>query len=261
MSFGDVVMNTARVLDSKGDLLSPCSFDKARKLVAQGRATLVCEDPLTIQLLYAVDRPRPQQPAAVPRVGENKTILLHTCCAPCATYTVDHLRGQGFEVSGFWYNPNVHPFVEHQRRLASMEAYAQSVDLPLLRAEGYEIVEFLRAVVGREARGERCQRCYRVRLFRTAEVAAREGVDAFTTTLLISPHQDQDLLRQAGEAASAEHGVPFHFENFRRGWSERGRLAREHDLYRQQYCGCVYSEWERYSSQQVTPGVMRPADE
>ena len=254
-------MNTARVLDSKGDRLSPCSADKARKLINQGKAALVCEDPLTIQLPYVVDWARPQQPLAAPRVGENKTILLHTCCGPCATYTIAHLREQGFEVSGFWYNPNVHPFAEHQRRLASMEEYAESVGLPLLCEQGYEIVEFLRAVVGREAYGQRCERCYEVRLARTAQVALREGVDAFTTTLLISPHQNQDLLRQAGEAASAEYGVAFYFESFRRGWSERGRLAQEHGLYRQQYCGCVYSEWERYSGQHIASGTTRAVGE
>jgi predicted adenine nucleotide alpha hydrolase (AANH) superfamily ATPase len=254
-------MNTARVLDSKGDPLSPCSADKARKLINQGTAALVCDNPLTIQLLYAVDWAGPKHPVAPSLIGENKTILLHTCCGPCATYTVGHLREQGFQVSGFWYNPNVHPFAEHQRRLASMEQYAESVGLPLLREEGYEVVEFLRAVVGREAYGQRCERCYEVRLGRTAQVALREGADAFTTTLLISPHQNQDLLRQAGEAASAEYGVAFYFESFRRGWSERGRLAREHGLYRQQYCGCVYSEWERNCGQTIAPGATRPADE
>jgi predicted adenine nucleotide alpha hydrolase (AANH) superfamily ATPase len=261
VTFGDVVKDTARVLDSKGDLLSPCAADKARKLVASGKAALVCDDPLTVQLPYAVDWPDPK-PSAVPsKAGENRTVLLHTCCGPCATYTVDYLREQGFHVCGFWYNPNVHPFSEHQRRLASMEEYAESVGLPLVREEGYEIIEFLRAVVGHEAHGDRCLRCYEVRLARTAQVASREGVDAFTTTLLISPYQNQDLLRQAGEAAGVRYGVSFHFESFRRGWSETGRLAREHGLYRQQYCGCVYSEWERYSGQRIAPGGTRPEDE
>jgi predicted adenine nucleotide alpha hydrolase (AANH) superfamily ATPase len=260
VTFGDVVESTARVLDSKGDQLSSCPADKARKLVTQGKATLVCEDPLTVQLPYAVEWSRRRRPPTPSQIGQNRTVLLHICCGPCATYTVARLREQGFQVSGFWYNPNVHPFAEHQRRLASMEQYAESVGLPLLRDEGYEIVEFLRAVVGHEAYGERCQRCYELRLARTAQVALREGMDAFTTTLLISPHQNQDLLRQAGEAASAQHGVSFYFENFRRGWSERGRLAREHDLYRQQYCGCVYSEWERYSGHHVVLKGARPAD-
>ncbi|HUV73467.1 MAG TPA: epoxyqueuosine reductase QueH [Anaerolineae bacterium] len=245
-------MKTARVLDSKGRQLSPCSSHKARKLLAQGEAILICEVPLTIQLPYAVELPPRPQGTSQQKAGEGRSILLHTCCGPCATYTINRLREQGYEVSGFWYNPNIHPFTEHQRRLASMEAYAESVGLPLLSDEGYEMSEFLRAVVGREAHPERCRHCYAMRLGRTAKVAAGEGFDAFTTTLLISPHQDQDLLRETGEAAGAEYGVEFHFESFRRGWSERGRLTREHDLYRQQYCGCIYSEWERYSGHKIT---------
>ncbi len=249
-------MEIARVLDSTGRQLSPCSSAKARKLLAQGEASLVCEEPLTIQLPYAVELPPRPQATDQEKVGEGKRILLHTCCGPCATHTINRLREQGFEVWGFWYNPNVHPFSEHQKRLASMEAYAESAQLTLLRGEGYEMVEFLRAVVGREAHGERCRCCYALRLNRTAQRAAGEGFDAFTTTLLISPHQDQERLREAGEAAGEEYGVEFHFENFRRGWSERGRLAREHDLYRQQYCGCIYSEWERYSGREIAARTL-----
>jgi predicted adenine nucleotide alpha hydrolase (AANH) superfamily ATPase len=246
-----VEMKTARVLDSKGRQLSPCSSDKARKLLAQGAAALISENPLTIRLSYAVELPPRPQATNPEKIEEGRSILLHTCCGPCATYTINRLREQGYAVSGFWYNPNIHPFAEHQRRLASMEAYAESVRLPLLIEEGYEMLEFLRAVVGREAHLERCRRCYAMRLSRTAKVAAEEGFDSFTTTLLISPHQNQDLLRETGETAGAEHGVEFQFENFRRGWSERGRLTREHDLYRQQYCGCIYSEWERYSGHKI----------
>ena len=142
-----------------------------------------------------------------------------------------------------------------------MEEYSESAGLPLVREPGYEMVDFLRMVVGNEAQGERCRRCYQMRLARTAKVAARDGFDAFSTTLLISPHQDQDLLREVGEAVAEGHGVEFHYENFRRGWSERGRLTREHDLYRQQYCGCVYSEWERFSGEKVTSGVSGSPDE
>jgi predicted adenine nucleotide alpha hydrolase (AANH) superfamily ATPase len=119
------------------------------------------------------------------------------------------------------------------------------------------MVEFLRNVVGAEAQGERCRHCYTMRLDRTARVAAQEGFDAFTTTLLISPHQDQGMLQNAGEVAGRKHGVDFHFENFRRGWSERGRLTQEHNLYRQEYCGCVYSEWERHTGQQVRSSGRR----
>jgi predicted adenine nucleotide alpha hydrolase (AANH) superfamily ATPase len=122
--------------------------------------------------------------------------------------------------------------------------------------EGYDMLEFLRMVAGREAFGERCRLCYAMRLNKTAAEAARRGFDAFTTTLLISPFQNQEHIREAGTAAADEYGVGFHFENFRRGWAERGRLTHEHDLYRQQYCGCVYSEWERYSGETITSPVV-----
>jgi len=244
-------MGKAQVLDSKGRRLSPCPLDRARRLVAEGRATVVSEGPLTIQLAREVKLPSQEKPADTPASGEGKRILLHVCCGPCSTYTVDRLREEGFEVTALWYNPNIQPYSEHQRRLASMESYAQSVGLPLLREGSYEMVQFLRMVAGREGHGVRCSFCYRMRLGRTAEVAATKGFDAFTTTLLISPHQDQALIRQIGESVAGEEGVDFHFENFRRGWSERGRMTREHDLYRQQYCGCVYSEWERYAGVQI----------
>ena len=184
-------------------------------------------------------------------MGEGKRILLHICCAPCATYPVQRLREEGFEVAGFWYNPNIHPWTEHERRRESLVAYAQAVGLPMIWHERYEMPLFLRAVAGHEKFGERCRICYRMRLERAAQVAAEGGFDAFTTTLLISPYQDQALIREIGEEAAAQRGVEFYFENFRRGWSERGRLTKEYDLYRQQYCGCIYSEWERYNKAHI----------
>jgi epoxyqueuosine reductase len=176
-------------------------------------------------------------------------LLLHTCCAPCSTYSVIHFRRRGWEVSGLWYNPNIHPFLEHEQRRQSMESYAERVLLPMIWAEEYEMPRYLRAVAERPAKPERCVVCYRMRLERTAAMARQFGFDAFSTTLLISPYQDQSLLRQAGEEAGSAHGVAFQFEDLRTGWPERGRLTREYGLYRQQYCGCIYSEWERYGRQ------------
>ena len=218
-------------------------------MIAQGKAALLNEEPLTIGLPYAVNFPRQPQEE---RPGEGKAILLHICCGPCATYTINRLREQGFEVAGYWYNPNIHPFREHEARRASLDAYVESVGVPLVGEDGYQMPQFLRLVVGAEARGERCRHCYEMRLGRTAQVAATEGFHAFTSTLLISPHQDQDLLREIGQRVASQHGVEFYFENFRRGWSERGRLTREHGLYRQQYCGCIYSEWERYAGPEAS---------
>ncbi len=232
------------VLDLNGQQVSSTSEAKARRLLERGKATWVCDDPLTIRLAYAVDLPaRPAAEAEKP-AGEGGRILLHVCCAPCATYTAGRLREIGFDVTGYWYNPNVHPFSEHERRRETLARYASEIDLPVIWEPGYEMVEFLRAVSGHEQFGERCKLCYRMRLERTAQVAAREGFDALTTTLLISPYQNQLAIRALAEEAAARCGIAFFFENFRRGWAEHSRMTREHGLYSQRYCGCVYSEWE-----------------
>lgn len=182
-----------------------------------------------------------------PSSEQGNRILLHACCGPCATYPTVRLRDEGFVVTAFWYNPNIHPFSEHERRRAALEQFAAAVQLATLIAPDYEMAGFFRAVVGQEAFRERCRICYRLRLERTAQAARAGGYDAFTTTLLISPYQDEEALREIGTAAGEAAGVPFYYERFREGWSVRGRMAREHQLYRQQYCGCVYSEWERFS--------------
>jgi hypothetical protein len=239
------------VLDPQGQALSPTSVDKAHRLIQAGKAVLVRAEPMTIQLQYVVSghpssHPAAAQaqadPAALPGAGQR--ILLHTCCAPCATYSVRRLREQGFDVTGHWYNPNVHPFSEHERRREALASYAATTSLAMLWEPGYEVVAFLRAVCGHEQFRARCQLCYPMRLERTAAVAAREGFDAFTTTLLISPYQDQDAIRAAAERLAHQVGVRFYFENLRRGWAEHSTMTRELGLYSQRYCGCIYSEWE-----------------
>jgi len=176
-------------------------------------------------------------------------ILMHACCGPCATYPTLRLREEGFEVTALWFNPNVHPFTEHEQRRAALGQFAAAVAMTVVEEPAYEMPAFFRAVAGQEAFRERCRVCYRLRLERTAQRARAGGYDAFTTTLLISPYQDEAALREIGTAAGEAAGVPFYYERFRQGWGVRGRLAREYGLYRQQYCGCVYSEWERYSRQ------------
>jgi predicted adenine nucleotide alpha hydrolase (AANH) superfamily ATPase len=114
----------------------------------------------------------------------------------------------------------------------------------MLWLDEYDMPAYFRAVAGHETFGERCSLCYQLRLERAAQVADREGFDAFTTTLLISPYQQQATIRRLGEELASQHGLIFYFENLRRGWSERGKMAREHEMYQQRYCGCVYSEWE-----------------
>jgi predicted adenine nucleotide alpha hydrolase (AANH) superfamily ATPase len=172
-------------------------------------------------------------------------VLVHICCAHCAAYTVEHWRREGHNVAGFWYNPNIHPFMEHQHRLDSMQSLAQRTGLPLVVAEGYDMVEYFRRVAGHEA--ERCRHCFELRLARTAQAARAQGYDAFTTTLLISPQQKHDLIKDIGDEVAAEQGVEFVYADLRKRYSDSRHLTKPLDLYRQQYCGCVYSEWERYA--------------
>lgn len=172
-------------------------------------------------------------------------LLVHTCCAPCATGCLEHWQQQGIEITLFWYNPNIHPLAEHQHRLQTLQDYARRMNLPLVAFEGYDVVDYFRAVVGHER--ERCGYCFRLRLSTTAAIAKLKGFDAFTTTLLISPYQDQQLLKGVGEDVAQKQGVRFAFEDLRPCYNESRRASKELDLYRQKYCGCIYSEWERFS--------------
>jgi len=165
---------------------------------------------------------------------------------------VKRLREESWEVTGYWFNPNIQPYSEHERRREALAKFAEAVSLPVIWEPGYEMVAFLRAVAGRERFRERCAICYRLRLERTARVAAERGFAAITTTLLISPYQDQQAIRTLGEELARAQGLAFYFENFRRGFAEHHRLAKEYDLYRQRYCGCVYSEWEALDRQATT---------
>ena len=235
-------MHRVQVLDLRGEKLSPCAEDKARRLVAEGRATWVGDDRRAIRLPYAVELPQP--PEEDPPPGLGKRILVHVCCAPCATYTVARLREEGWDTVAHWFNPNIHPYSEHERRRDALVSFADQVNLLVVWEQGYEMPGFLREVVGSERFGQRCRICYRLRLERTAQVAAERHLDAFTTTLLISPYQDQEAIRSIGEGLAEAFGVAFYFENFRRGFSAHHRMAKEYGLYRQRYCGCIYSEWE-----------------
>ena len=177
---------------------------------------------------------------------EKNKLLVHSCCAHCAAYTVDYWRKQGYEVSTLWYNPNIHPYTEHQHRLEAMKSLAQEMNLPLIIEDGYDIIAYFRQVVGHEA--ERCQYCFRLRLSKTAETARQKGFNVFTTTLLISPHQKHDLLREIGNELAKEKGVDFLYADLRKRYSDSRRMTKGLNLYRQQYCGCVYSEWERFAN-------------
>lgn len=155
------------------------------------------------------------------------------------------MRKQDHDISAYWYNPNVHPFMEHKRRLEAMQQLSELTDLPLITYDGYEIIQFMQAIAGHEA--ERCSICYRIRLEQTAKVAKEDGFHAFTTTLLISPYQNHEHIIEIANDVGKNAGVDFFYEDFRQGFTEGHRVSKEMGLYHQSYCGCVYSEWERYA--------------
>lgn len=174
-----------------------------------------------------------------------KRLLIHSCCAHCAAYTVKYWREQGYDASAFWYNPNIHPYTEHRHRLEAMQSLAKTMNLPLIVTEGYDIIDYFRRVAGHEA--ERCRHCFKLRLSKTAETAKQMGFNAFTTTLLISPQQKHELIKKVGEELGKETGVDFLYADLRKRYSDSRHITKPMELYRQQYCGCVYSEWERYA--------------
>ncbi len=170
--------------------------------------------------------------------------LLHICCAPCSITCIDTLRGEGIEPVGLWYNPNIHPVTEYRSRRDTLIQYAKDVGLELNVIDNYGLREFIRAVYpGLESR---CGVCYDMRLRKAAEFARDNGFESFCTTLFVSPYQNHELLRETGEKIAAEYGVKLLYRDFRPRFREGQQRARELGLYMQKYCGCVFSEEERY---------------
>ncbi len=171
-------------------------------------------------------------------------ILLHICCGNCAIYPVKMLREHSHQLTGYFFNHNIHPYQEYNRRLETTREYALKVELPLLVDDQYLLEEFLRNVAADP--DQRCSYCYRSRLTKTARKAAEEGFEAFSTTLLYSRYQKQDAIIDFGRRLAEEYQLAFIGQDFRPGWNEGIRISKEMGLYRQQYCGCIYSEKDRY---------------
>jgi len=181
-----------------------------------------------------------------PATAPAADVLLHTCCAPCAIGALDHLAAEGLQVEALFCNPNIHPVTEFIRRLEAFELLAERRGLvATIRAE-YGLERFLAEVGSSPTAAERCRRCAALRLRETASLAAQRGIPAFSTTLLISVYQRHDEIRQLGEALALQTGVRFLYRDFRPRFREAQQAAAELGLYRQPYCGCVFSEAERY---------------
>jgi predicted adenine nucleotide alpha hydrolase (AANH) superfamily ATPase len=148
------------------------------------------------------------------------------------------------DVMAFFYRHNIHPFTECQKREETLKQYSQSIDLKVIYQQDYRIEKFLQSVVFREQ--DRCRYCYYDRLKATALVAKKGKFQAFTTTLLYSKFQNHDLIRETGEAIAKKYGLTFFYHDFRKGWKSGIEESKKLNMYRQQYCGCIYSEKDRY---------------
>ena len=170
-------------------------------------------------------------------------ILTHVCCAPCFTYPHKRMLEEGHDVTAFFYNPNIHPYQEYKNRLVSLEKYVELKGTRVIYDNDYDIENYLRQALAAE---ERCEFCYKERLNKTAKIAGQLDFDAFTTTLLISPYQKHETIVKTGKKIAGESGLEFYYEDFREGYQESRDISKTLGLYMQKYCGCIFSEKERY---------------
>jgi hypothetical protein len=188
--------------------------------------------------------------------GEAPALLLHSCCAPCSSYVLEYLS-QYFRITVFYYNPNIYPDSEYLMRVREQQEFIRRfpAKYPIDFIEGaYDTARFYEMAHGMEELpegGERCFRCYELRLRETAALAAERGYDYFTTTLSISPLKNADKLNEIGGMLAEEYGVSYLYSDFKKknGYKRSTELSREYGMYRQDYCGCVYSWRQRHEEQ------------
>ena len=169
-------------------------------------------------------------------------ILMHMCCAPCAVYPVETLQERGIEVDGLYYNPNIHPIEEFEKREENVEKLAKDKGFNVFYYPDFE-EDLWRAL--REGDKSRCNMCYSKRLTKLFEVAKEHGYKYVTTSLLVSPYQDHELIRKIGAKLEAKYGIKFFYEDFRVGYRDGQKKAKQYGLYCQRYCGCILSLKER----------------
>ena len=187
--------------------------------------------------------------APVKPIVKAPRILLHVCCAPCSIHSIDLLRSEGWNVTGYFYNPNIYPQEEYETRLDAAREYSEKVGIPL-EIGAYENDEWEKAVMGYAHLGEggrRCRECISFRLDRCARLAAEVKFDAFTSTLSISPHKNSKMIFETGREMGKGYNVSFEAYDFKKkdGFKKSIILCREHGIHRQDYCGCRYSLHER----------------
>lgn len=197
---------------------------------------------------------RPQGNTVAVETAFPKRVLAHICCGPCSIYPLKVMLEGRTEVTGFFFNPNIHPRSEFKKRLEAAKTLAKYLSLNLLCAEDYAPSGFIKGaraasglsrVKGYPEKDKRCLYCYASRLEETAKTAARLGFDAFSSSLLYSRYQRHDVIKAIGTALADKYGVSFFYMDFRTGWQEGINESRAMGLYRQKYCGCIYSKLER----------------
>ncbi|MDA8084566.1 MAG: epoxyqueuosine reductase QueH [Nitrospiraceae bacterium] len=178
-------------------------------------------------------------------------VLMHICCANCSIYPLQKLLLDGMDILGLWFNPNIQPYTEYANRRDALKQLQDIWHLDIEYIDEYPLDAFLKAVAGTGA--GRCEICYTMRLDRTAETARAMNIPAFTTSLLASPYQKFDMINTIGRSAGERHGVCFLEQDMRKGWHLSRGLSKEFGLYRQKYCGCIYSEMERFKKSDRKP--------
>lgn len=178
-----------------------------------------------------------------------KKILFHICCASCFIAPYFNLKeNTDFDIWGFWFNPNIHPYLEYQKRMGSMKEFAEQEKIPMIWKDEYNLEDFLRKASFRE--NSRCNFCYYDRMKYTAIVAKKGNFDCFSTTLLYSKFQKHELIKEIGGSLAKEYGIKFFYQDFRELWKQGIALSKQRKMYRQQYCGCIYSERDRFMKKQ-----------
>lgn len=173
---------------------------------------------------------------------------MHTCCAPCTVAPYRSIVATGnYSVSCLWYNNNIHPYQEYKRRFDTFKDWTGRENIDSIIIDDYSPEEFLKNVAERS--NERCYYCYYHRMKKTAELAQKYAFDAFTTSLLYSIYQNHDLMKSIGEELAKRYGVEFFYQDFRTLWKEGIEISKKEEMYRQPYCGCIYSEKDRYYKQ------------
>ena len=178
--------------------------------------------------------------------NKNKTIILHACCAICSGYPVSFLKDAGYRVIVYFYNPNIFPDTEYEKRLEAQRTLCKAFNVELVVGE-YNPEEFYEVACGLEnepEKGARCDRCFELRLRKTVEFAKQIGVEEFTTSIVISPHKNFAKLSEIGERIAKESGLKYLSVDFKKkdGFLKTNNISREFGLYRQNYCGCKFSK-------------------